>query len=105
MTKRLYISGPMTSYPGHNFDKFAEAAKLLKDAGYEVEDPAEKGIIDGWSWADYMRLDLELLLKCDGLAMLKDWHCSRGAALEVHVAQQLGMPVLPVEIWLAGSDD
>lgn len=98
---RLYISGGMTGYPGFQFDKFAEAAKLLLDAGYEVEDPGEKGIIEGFSWFDYMKMDLKLVLESDGVATLPDWQCSRGAVAEVDLAHLLHIPVLPVSVWLA----
>ncbi len=97
---RLYISGPMSGYgPGHNFEAFNRAALLLETYGFDVENPADKGIINGWSWAQYMKYDIDVLLRCDGLAMLPNWECSRGARLEVHVALELGMPVLPVQVW------
>jgi hypothetical protein len=104
MTKKLYVSGPMTGYPGFNFDAFAQAAMDLRDAGFVVEDPGEFGIADDWSWFDYMRKDLTLVMQCDGIATLDNWECSRGARLEVYVAQQLHMPVMPVKIWLAQSN-
>lgn len=97
---RLYVSGGMTGYENMNFPAFDEAARLLRAAGYQVENPADNGILDGWTWADYLRHDLALMFNCDALAMLPGWLTSRGANLEVHVAKALGMPVYPYEHWL-----
>jgi hypothetical protein len=33
------------------------------------------------------------LVKCDGIALLPDWHLSRGALLEHHIARSLDMHV------------
>lgn len=100
MTK-LYTSGPMSGYPGHNFDAFAKASIDLRNAGYDVEDPADFGIDETFSWSDYLRKDLDIILRVDGIATLPNWECSKGAQLEVYVAQALSMPVLPVDVWLA----
>lgn len=50
--KMIYVSGPMTGYIGHNFPAFFEAEQQLRAAGYDVINPARKGIIDGWTWAE-----------------------------------------------------
>lgn len=97
---RLYCSGPMTGIADYNFPAFNAAADRLRAAGYEVENPAEKGIIDGWEWADYLRFDLVRLTECDGVAVLAGWPKSKGARLEVHVADELGMQVAGVDTWL-----
>jgi len=90
---KLYLSGPMTGIPDHNFPAFHAAAAELRAAGYEVVNPAELGEHADWAWADYLKRDLRVLLDCDGIAMLAGWRDSRGALLEHHVAQQLGMVV------------
>ena len=38
--RRLYVAGPMTGLPDHNYPAFAEAAARLRAVGYEVESPA-----------------------------------------------------------------
>jgi hypothetical protein len=90
----------MTGLPEFNFPAFNEAADLLRKVGYEVVNPAEKGIIDGWEWEDYLRYDLRQVLDVSGIATLPGWRRSRGARLEVHVATQLGMPVQTVKYWV-----
>lgn len=98
--KRLYVSGPMGGYKNWNFPAFNDAAYRLRSAGYDVENPATKGIIAGFEWADYLKLDLKLMLDCDGIAVLPGWHLSRGAKLEIDVAERLGIEVRDLARWL-----
>lgn len=94
--RRVYISGPMTGKPGHNFAAFDEAAEKLEAAGFRAENPADKGVLhndDGteWTWSQYLKLDIELLVRCDGVLMLDGWGDSEGACLERHIALSLGL--------------
>lgn len=96
----LYISGPMTGYPEHNFPAFMEASRLLHNVGYDTLNPAEFGLVDGWSWSDYLRKDIGDVLRSDGIAVLPGADLSRGAALELHVARSLEVPCMPVAKWI-----
>jgi hypothetical protein len=96
---RIYIAGPMTGLPAHNLPAFAAAAKQLAARGYDAVNPGRRGVILGYTWRDYMRDALRELLGCEAVALLDGWEASRGAALEVHVAQALGMPVKPLTHW------
>lgn len=92
---RVYISGPMTGKEDHNFPQFNAAAERLAAMGYdEVENPAEKGVVPGWGWTDYLRYDLARVVLCDAIYMLPGWQGSPGARLERYVADQLGLRVL-----------
>lgn len=102
---KLYISGGMTGIPQHNFPAFNAAEALLKKAGFEVENPAKNGIVPGWAWEDYLRLDLKLMLDCDAVATLDGWIDSRGAWLEVSTARALGMSVRSVAEWAVRLDE
>lgn len=85
----------MTGYPGCNFAEFNDAAARLRNAGYEVVNPAEMdGGSTSQSWEYYLKRDLPQLLSCDYVALLPGWERSRGARLEVQTAQAVGMPVL-----------
>ena len=98
---KLYIAGPMTGLPEFNYPAFFDAAHRLEAVGVEPINPAR---IDGRegcsSWLDYMRASLRDVAECDGIAVLPGWQDSRGAALEVHIARSLDLPVRPVEAWL-----
>lgn len=90
---RVYLAGPMTGLPEFNFPAFnAEAASLRAD-GLVVINPAEHGIVEGAEWADYLRHDLAGLMSCERIHLLRGWHDSKGARLEVHAAKALGMQI------------
>lgn len=92
---RCYIAGPMTGYPGHNFEAFHKEALRLRLKGFDVISPAEleekEGLLPRKSWEYYLRRDLAELVKCDKVSILKGWEKSRGARLEITVARALGM--------------
>ncbi|ROT46097.1 DUF4406 domain-containing protein [Pusillimonas sp. NJUB218] len=94
---KIYIAGPMTGLPDLNFPAFHAAAKLLRDEGHTVVNPAELNIEPGASWQQCMRIDIRELVTCEGIFLLPNWTLSRGARLEFHIASQLCMKV--VEAW------
>ncbi len=85
----VYIAGPMTNYPDHNFPTFHEAEAKWSDAGWEVLNPANNPVQG--SYADYIRVDVPLVLKAEALALLPGWQKSKGAQLEHHIATVLGL--------------
>lgn len=89
--KRIYIMGPMTGLPELNFPAFKAEAARLRALGYDVVNPAEINPEPGASWQACMKADIRELVTCDTLAMLPNWHGSRGAKLEHHIACQLGL--------------
>ncbi|MFF9565762.1 DUF4406 domain-containing protein [Leifsonia sp. NPDC014704] len=104
---KLYIAGPMTGYPDANYPAFNAAEEALRRAGFEVLNPTLGEIAppaeDTKPWDWYMRRGLRQVLEADGVALLKGWRDSRGAALETHVARELGMPVGTLFDWLSGG--
>ncbi|NWA25475.1 DUF4406 domain-containing protein [Pseudomonas gingeri] len=91
---RVYVAGPMTGIKDFNYPAFNAVAEQLRAKGYEVENPADHGIVEGAQWADYMAYDLTRLGLCGVICLLPDWERSRGARLEAHIAEQLGMAVM-----------
>lgn len=95
-----YLSGPMTGYAEYNFPAFREAAASLRARGLAVLSPheldeAESEHLPGThQWDYYLRRDIRELVKCDAIAVLSGWTRSKGARLEVHIAKELGMPVV-----------
>ncbi len=45
------------------------------------------------TWHDYMVKDIEALLKCDAIYMLKNWGDSRGARIEYVIAKEMGLKI------------
>ena len=92
--KRVYVAGPMTGIEDFNYPAFNAVADQLRAMGYEVENPADHGIVEGAQWADYIAYDLTRLGLCGVIALLPDWEKSQSARLEVLIAERLGMTVV-----------
>jgi len=89
---RIYIAGPMTGLPDSNYPAFHAAAAAWREAGWEVENPAEH--FDGAEdlpYRQYVEADLTELRKCDAIAMLPGWDGpnARGSVWEREIALQL----------------
>ena len=101
----LYIAGPMTGLPESNYPAFLDAGDTLVDRGYSVNNPANIDVDEypwttppPWDW--YMRRALELLVDSDAVCLLSGWQDSKGARLEAHVAESLGMRMRSLDEWL-----
>lgn len=97
---KVYLAGPMTGLPDHNFPAFHAATQALREAGYDVVSPAEENPVADHSrpepWAYYIRRDLRVLLDCDAIALLPGWEASRGACLEKSIAEALDFQEVPI---------
>lgn len=91
---RIYLSGPMTGMPQHNFPAFNAEAARLRALGYDVVNPVDINPDPGVTWHQCLRNDLQALLTCDTLALLDGWMISQGAHLELHVAHRVGMRIV-----------
>ena len=100
-TPRLYISGPMTGLPDYNRPAFNSTALQLRRAGYEVVNPVDNGLPESSPWHHHMRADIGLLMRCDAVAWLPGWHQSKGAKIEIELANKLLMPCHPVGYWMS----
>jgi len=95
---RIYISGPMTGMPEFNYPAFHAAARRLRQAGWDVINPAENfGGCTDLPREAYMRLDVTYMVACSAVAMLPGWQQSRGARVEYLLARELGMEMLDAE--------
>jgi len=91
---KLYIAGKITGLVYEDaLRKFAEAEAMLTRLGHEPVNPMRENPGIDLDWAEYMKRDIPLLLKCDGIFLLPDWAESRGAVLEHHIARELGMRI------------
>lgn len=102
---RCYLAGPMSGQPDGNFPSFRRAASHLRAQGHDVVSPVEMNEEDAELTAldhghprryEFLARDIRVVADptIEAVVVLPDWRESRGAALEVHVAQELGKPVL-----------
>lgn len=89
----VYISGPMTGVLNYNYEQFQRAEEAIKDAGACPFNPHKKGMDRSESFARHMEQDIRDLLKCDAICFLPNWHLSRGALTEAHVAAITGKEI------------
>jgi len=95
---RVYLSGPMTGLPNHNFPAFHDAATELRSMGLEVVNPAEINAIPGaLPWEQCLRNDIKALCDCDAIILLPGWESSSGAHLELHIAHRVGMKIARIQ--------
>jgi len=118
---RIYVSGPMTGKPGNNIAAFNAAAKLLREAGHFVINPAElsplfgsaEEIAEAFRHKNFkieycskgyfpvkrgladcmMAADFAALGSCDAIYLLIGWRESRGAIEELREALRLHLRI------------
>lgn len=90
---RIYIAGPMTGLPNLNFDAFHAQAARLRLQGHTVINPAEINPDHTMPWHECMRRDIAALVTCDAIQLLPGWQASKGATLEEHIAERLGLQI------------
>lgn len=112
--KKLYLAGPMSGIPYFNYPAFHRAAAELRAAGYIVYSPAEADVdwsvgnetgdetkLEGFDRRKTLAESIYWILKeADGVAVLSGWYSSKGAKLEVDVADAVSLPVQHVEYWI-----
>lgn len=91
----IYIAGPMTGIPDLNRPAFEavrdDLAGLFPNA--DVVSPPDLDGEGEWAWEACLRRDLKIVVDAVAVVAMEGWECSRGAALEVRVATELGIPV------------
>ncbi len=102
----VYIAGPMSpdSKREMHYKYFNGAARQLREAGYNVLNPAElrdPSTTSDRNWVKYMREDIVIIARrAIGVCLLEGWDKSRGASLEYAVANGLGLPCHGLDWWL-----
>jgi len=97
MKQSIYLSGPMTGRPRHNFPLFNAVADMLRAGQFDVLNPAEN--FDGRTdlpRREYMRRDFALLQRAHAIAMLPEWEQSNGARAEYVQAREMELAVYRV---------
>ena len=92
ITGVVYIAGKMTGLPDLGKEKFNDAAKMLRDEGHIVLNPAE--LPDGMPSERYLPLCLAMVNAADTVYALDNWKNSNGARIEVRYARYQGKNVV-----------
>ena len=90
---RIYLAGPMSKLPEHNFPRFRIVTAQLRALGWQVTSPVEICEDASLPWGQLMRADIRAMLLCDELVLLEGWESSDGALLELAIAHRVGMPI------------
>lgn len=89
---RIYLAGPMTGYPEHNYPAFLDAAAKIRALGYFVCCPAELNPPDV-TYGQALAVDLAWIIShAQGIVFLPGWENSRGCAVEHALARALDLP-------------
>jgi hypothetical protein len=101
---KVYIAGPMRGIQNQNKKSFYKAEKKLSACNlYEIYNPARmddaKGITEedlenSETLKEVVRDDIDFLLNCDGIYMLRSWENSVGARAEHAIAVLLKIFIL-----------
>lgn len=93
--RKIYLSGPIS---GHDIDERRKEFKKIQNAfekeGHEVVNPMENGLPEDATTNQHMKRDIELLLTCDSIYMMKKWTHSAGCITEFHVAHAIGLEIM-----------
>jgi hypothetical protein len=93
--KKCYIAGKVTGLPEAEYRaKFRKAEIAVSILGFEPLNPITLPHEHDKSWESYMRDAIREMLDCEALYALADWKDSRGARIEVQLAQDLGMQII-----------
>ena len=91
----IYISGAITGTTDYE-ERFKAAEQRMREDGYDVINPAAISALlpKGMPWSAYMEVMLPLMKYCDAIYLLKGWHQSSGARIELEYAIKLGLDVM-----------
>src|SRR5260221_13078687 len=97
----LYISGPISNGEKlavgslerkRNEEEFFKAEVALDQKHHWVENPMRLHVNHpNRTWEDKLRIDIGVLVQCDGIVLLDGWNGSTGSTLEWDIARRLGM--------------
>lgn len=96
---KVYLSGPMSGYENWNGPAFEKYAAQLRAKGLEVVSPWEmdKDVHDQ-PYRTYLARDCFTILYpsygIEAVYMMPGWEKSKGAQLERHCAEAIGLPVV-----------
>lgn len=93
MTKRIYISGPMSGLPRLNWPLFNRTAVRLRNLRWDVVNPVAINNDPEADWLDCIAADVVAMRGCTAICMLPGWEASFGARIERLVAERMGLEI------------
>ena len=101
---RIYLAGPMTGLPQHNTPAFDAAEWLLCEQGHEVVSPAAMlRVFPNDTLRQHFSRDCQAICEADCVVVLDGWERSKGVAVEIALAEYLGIPVRTFENIMSGA--
>lgn len=93
--KKIYICGAISDIPHKNIDAFLKAENYITALECKAVNPhaISEFIKDSAAWEVFMKNDIKHLVGCDGMVVLDGWETSKGACVEIFIAQQMKIPV------------
>lgn len=93
--KKCYIAGKIGDLKPEEYqERFAQAEKEVMALGFDPVSPLKLPHKHGRSWAEYMREDLTAMLQCDAVYALSNSGDSRGATIEIELAEKVGIGII-----------
>ena len=108
----IYVAGPMRGFENYNYPAFDRCARVLRDQGWNVINPAEldrdqgKPISSAYDFDpdncyedhEFMRSALRRDMvaigeECTAIYMMSGWEKSKGANAELALARALGIKI------------
>jgi len=96
----IYIAGAMTGKECFNFESFFYWARVWRNRGWNVINPAQidcEKMLSGWVYSpdqynEVLAHDLHLIeTEADAIFMMIGWGDSNGATMEFNKAEELGI--------------
>ena len=93
--KKVYISGAISDCDPKDVQiKFNQAKEQIKAFGHTPISPTENGLPPTASWREHMAKDIAMLFYCDAVYVLTDYETSKGARIELFIANELCMDII-----------
>lgn len=98
--KLLYIAGPYNGNTDENIRRAEEVSVNLIRQGFHVMTPHkntagyEKYEDGNLTYETWLRMDLDILSRCDAVYVMVNSENSKGVKREVEFAQEMGIPVI-----------
>lgn len=54
----------------------------------------ESPYVEGKTWEEYMIEDIQLLFGCKAICMLPNWKDSKGARIELNIAEEINLTLI-----------